>query len=134
MKTDLIVFSESRAQRALVNLASLIWNLNTSVEPIQSLQKNPPKLIVIDDESLIVDGLSILRRFRDFGERPIPCLFIRRASRSIDLNVLSQLGIRRLINPRDFRGLFQQIQKELTLPETKLSVAVSEVIAGHEKI
>ena len=131
MKTDLIAFSENRAQRALVNLARLIWNLNTSVEPIQSLQKNPPKLIVIDDESLIVDGLSILKQFQDFEESPVPCLFIRRAAKSIDLNVLNRIGVRCLLHPRDFSGLFQQIQKELTLPETKLSVAVSEVIAGH---
>ncbi|MEE2901180.1 MAG: HEAT repeat domain-containing protein [Myxococcota bacterium] len=133
MKTDLLAFSESPAQQALVNLARLTWNLNTSVESVQRLQKNPPKLIVIDDESLFVDGLSLVKQFQNFEDSPIPCLFIRRAAESIDLNILTQIGIRCLLHPRDFSGLFQQIQKELTLPETKLSMTVSEVIARHEE-
>jgi len=132
MKTDLIAFSESRALRAIVNLARLIWNLNTSVGSIRSLRDHPPKLLILDDESIVVDGLSILQQFLDFNNSPVPCLLVRTAAESLKVSALSQIGIRRLIHPRDFGGLFRQIQKELTLPETKLSIAVSEVLTRHE--
>ena len=134
MKPDVIIFSNQRAHRALVKLAQSTWNLTTSAPRVEAFAKNPPRLVVVDDDFSAQGGLAVLKQLQSNLDSALPCLLLRPAAASLVQAIPSALGIKRVLDPLDFTGLYREIQEQLALPQSERSETVAEIIRNRESI